>query len=640
MESESNSALPNARWIFGDGIIGLEINGEKYIPAAREFLLIQSKGAGVIKNHNVSPLPENNSLGIEVSKFPARVRLEINEPQKGLLTDVCVVFFADYMGNFIEIPYNTVSKEHCVINGVWHSLAPNDVLGIIEVAGQFPSLKFGKLSVGDYLKFTYKNYDFEVKYIESKISSDEDTKTEAPIVGLTANPYAYQKTGIRWLCDMARESIGGILADEMGLGKTLQIIALILTEINSGRKPNLVICPSTLMENWRREIKKFAPEINPIIHHGSTRTGWPDSLAACDVVITTYETTMRDESLFSMVNWGIIILDEAQAIKNPTAEKTKIVKGLRRRVSFAVTGTPVENSLEDLWSILDFSLPGFLGSIAEFKSRFQDNIESADTLRRLTDPLILRRRVADVASDLPPRIDIETPLVLNELEAIEYEALRTPEDANQATGAQLAKLTHLRQFCCHPDIVTSNDEISLGRLAAFSKIERLSQIISEVSLSREKMLIFTSYTKMANSLANFIQKTHTYPVWLINGEIPPRDRQGIVDKFSKTDGPAILVINPKAGGSGLNITEANHVVIYNPEWNPALEMQSIARAHRRGQKRPVTVHYLYYINTVEEAIVEVSRQKRELANAAVIGHIGNDTNHAEIWDALRRRPIM
>jgi SNF2 family DNA or RNA helicase len=336
-----------------------------------------------------------------------------------------------------------------------------------------------------------------------------------------------------------------------------------------------------------------------------------------------------------MINWGIVVLDEAQAIKNPEAKRTLVIKSLSRRNSFAVTGTPVENSLEDLWSLLDFAMPGFLGSLSEFQTRYADDVNSAESLRRLTTPLILRRKVEEVAKDLPEKIFIETALRLSESEANGYEEVKTRSAAANPTSAHLATLGYLRMYCCHPNLPSIVDLLGGPRTEDFGKIERLDQIISEIVLSEEKLLIFTTYMDMSDRLCKHISSKFGCPTWAINGTTEINQRQTIIDTFSKTKGIAALVINPRAGGSGLNITAANHVIMYNPEWNPALEMQAIARAHRRGQTKPVSIHYLYYADTVEEAMIEVSRHKRNLADTAVVDNAGEN----QILDALQRRPI-
>jgi SNF2 family DNA or RNA helicase len=631
---------PKANWLL-EGKSLLLVSGTKRIQVnAREISAANSGRIREIKGCQVIP-PETEFGGnIKFSKFPYDISLEINEPGRNPLAKVKIRFIAERNGVKNVISYEDVIRGHMVLDSTWYALSEDTLIETIETEKKTPGFKEGIITVGDYLRLAYKPPKLRIVYINAADEHPEKN-FEAPTecIGLNAKPYPYQSTGIEWLKGLVNQSIGGILADEMGLGKTLQVIAVLLEEVTCGRKNNLVICPSSLMENWRREIEKFAPTVAPQIHHGSKRTGWPAALIGNDVVITTYETVLQDEALFTMIDWGVIVLDEAQAIKNPEAKRTTVIKSLKRRNSFAVTGTPVENSLEDLWSLLDFSMPGFLGSLSEFQRRYTDDVNSAEALRRLTTPLILRRRVSEVAKDLPEKIFLETALRLNESEASDYEDVKARSAENNPASPQLATLGYLRMYCCHPNLPTIVDLRGGLRTEDFGKIERLDQIISEIELTKEKLLIFTTYKDMSDRLCAHISSKFRCPTWAINGTTEIAQRQIIIDTFSKTTGLAALVVNPRAGGSGLNITAANHVIMYNPEWNPALEMQAIARAHRRGQTKPVSIHYLYYSDTVEEAMMEVSRQKRNLADTAVVDNPGDSPNNQRIINALQRRPI-
>jgi SNF2 family DNA or RNA helicase len=638
---EERTSGSNAQWVIKGRDLSLLVGGLSITPTAKEISSLNSGRLTLIQGHQVGPPASTNIGKINFSRFPYNVSLEIVEPGKNPHAIITVNYFAERNGIRHPIAFEDVERGHIVVNSIWYALSGDNREEILESSKFFPGLKSGSLSVGDYLRFTYKRNTLQVSYIPTSAAGlDAPRETTDYPAGLALEPYKYQKTGIKWLASMSEESIGGVLADEMGLGKTLQVIAVFLNEVNAGRRNNLVICPSTLMENWRREIKKFAPSLNPIVHHGARRTGMPSGLRDHEIVITTYETVVRDEPLFRNIEWGVVVLDEAQAIKNPEAERTRVIKSLKRRSSFAVTGTPVENSLEDLWSLLDFALPGYLGSLAEFQTRYTDDQDSAESLRRLTTPLILRRRVAEVANDLPDKIFVETALSLSDAEALDYEKVREKSIEMYLGAPQFSTLQNLRMYCCHPNLQSIRDLLQGSRREEFGKIDRLTEIIAEISTAGEKLLVFTSYTEMSDRLCDHISKRFDCPVWAINGEVKIQERQAIIDKFSSVSGLAALVINPRAGGSGLNITAANHVIMYNPEWNPALEMQSIARAYRRGQTRPVTVHYLYYANTVEESMVETSRTKRILADTAIIDNLGETPDTPRLIDALNRRPSI
>ena len=451
-----------------------------------------------------------------------------------------------------------------------------------------------------------------------------------------ATLYPYQADGVRWLSYIAAEGLGCLLGDEMGLGKTLQVIALLARETAEGRIPALVIAPATLIENWRRELARFAPSLRAAIHRGQGRTGFPSLLRSYDVVLTTYDTAMRDLPLLKMIEWNVVILDEAQAIKTPGARRTAAVKEIPRRIAIAVTGTPVENRLRDLWSIMDFAVPGFLGVLSDFERSYTDSIADASRLEPIVTPLLLRRLVANVAADLPPRIDIPQPIELSNEAAAEYDAIRQDIAAEYGSAATLVSVTKLRLFCTHPFLVSG---VRGDPREHSTKYARLLELLEEIIAGGEKTLIFTSFTEMTDILVSDIARRFGVPCGFIDGRTSVQDRQPAVDDFQNTLGPAVLVLNPKAAGVGLNITAASHVVHYNLEWNPAVEDQATARAYRRGQTKPVTVHRLFHANTIEEVIDQRVTRKRVLAGEAVIGVQGAEDDVADILKAIELSPI-
>lgn len=454
--------------------------------------------------------------------------------------------------------------------------------------------------------------------------------------GIQAQLYPYQRDGWRWLSFIVREHLGGLLADEMGLGKTLQIICA-LRDPGDGScvTSTLVIAPGSLLENWTRELAKFCPDFRTLKHHGSARTGRPDDLKGFDVVMTSYDTAIRDLSLLKMVEWNVVILDEAQNIRNPDALRTKSVKQIGRKVGLAVTGTPVENRLRDLWSIMDFAVPGYLDDLGSFESRYGEDVDAAAALEPLMSPLMLRRRVTEVASDLPARIDIPEVLELSDAEASAYESLRQAVFDEYGAAATLVSIGKLRQFCAHPEIVDAAASDRVG----FSKFERLREILEEIFSHNQKALVFTSFTRMADRIAAMAGQDFGALSETLDGRLSIEERQPLIDRFSEHAGPALMALNPRAGGSGLNMTAATHVIHYNPEWNPALEDQASARAYRLGQERPVTVRRLIFAGTVEEVIDERLHRKRSIADAAIVGVEGKDQDYTDILSALERSPF-
>lgn len=454
----------------------------------------------------------------------------------------------------------------------------------------------------------------------------QDLDGHLKVPGLEAALFPYQARGVRWMNETISHTGGLILADEMGLGKTIQIISLLLLHRPSAEAPALIICPTTLIANWRREIIRFAPELSLMIHRGSHRTGISAGLQRAQVVITTYDTLVNDLAIFLGVRWAWLICDEAQAIKNPDAQRRIAIASIARDRTIPMTGTPVETSLRDLWSLTDIAIPGLLGDRDQFESRYPDDENSANELAGITGPIVLRRRVQDVANDLPERIDIDVPLELGPDLQQRYAAVLADCLQRYAMAGPLVAAGQLQIFCAHPWLVggggpDEGDDATLTREPAVPlmtpKLERTIELLEEAFLNGRKVLIFAIF----NRCGDLIREAGTNlpkAFWgAINGSTPQDDRQRIVDEFTAYDGPACLVLNPKAAGSGLNITAATIVIHYTQAWNPALEAQASARAHRRGQTEPVTIYRLFYEGTVERVMVDRSEWRRDLANDAV-----------------------
>ncbi len=498
---------------------------------------------------------------------------------------------------------------------------------------------FGPVSLSQYL---------DILKVQDPVLSIEDRTHEAfsasefactltgePPLGFTGILYPYQAAGYRWLAYMRRNGLGCIIADEMGLGKTVQVLCLLLDAKIEERGPALVVAPATLLENWRREILRFAPVLKVCLHRGPHRTGFPDELRQYDVILSSYDTAVADVSLLRNLTWDVLVIDEAQAIKNPSAKRTRRLKTLPRSCAVAMTGTPVENHLTDLWSITDFVVPSLLGRLADFEHNHPDNLAGANSLEPILTPIILRRRVSEVAQDLPERIEIPQPLELDAESADVYEMLR--QTASAGPAASLASLVKLRMFCTHPWLTDQFTQVASAADCSV-KLQRLLEVMEEIISEGGKALIFTSYQNSVDLLTRELASRFGIPTASIDGRTPVEERQETVDRFAARAQAAALILNPKAAGTGLNITAANHVVHFNLEWNPAVEDQATARAHRRGQTRAVTVHRFFYVNTVEDVINDRMERKRQLATAAVVGTDGEDADTQDILRALRVSP--
>lgn len=444
------------------------------------------------------------------------------------------------------------------------------------------------------------------------------------IAGLEAELFPYQARGVQWMWETVSRTGGLILADEMGLGKTLQIIALLMIDRPETKAPVLIVCPTSLIANWVREIARFAPTLDVAVHRGAHRTGVVSGLQGSQVLITTYDTMVNDIAIFSSLEWSWVICDEAQAIKNPHSNRRQAIATIPRKRAIPMTGTPIENSLVDLWSLTDFAIPGLLGSLSEFESNFPDSLDSGQQLKRLTDPIILKRRVADVARDLPERIDVDVPLELDDRLIDHYRGVRDATMEKYPVAGALVATLQLQLVCAHPWLRNSEETEEDAAIVSASdmplitpKMERAVDLLREAFANGRKVIVFALFNRIGDLLKQACSQMPDTHWGAINGSTPQENRQTIIDVFATHGGPACLVLNPKAAGAGLNITAATVVIHFTPVWNPALEAQASARAHRRGQTEPVTVYRLFYLDTVEEVMIDRSAWKNDLANETV-----------------------
>jgi len=454
---------------------------------------------------------------------------------------------------------------------------------------------------------------------------------------LNATLRHYQVDGVRWLWFMTQLGLGGCLADDMGLGKTIQVIDLLLQRRRAAGKkteaPCLLIVPASLLGNWRQELSRFAPTLKVQMLHRSECDGETleriaanpaGELAGCDLVATTYGLVRRQPWLTD-VAWSLVILDEAQAIKNAGASQTKAVKALPARVRLVLTGTPVENHLGDLWSLFDFACPGLLGNAAEFKRYIkrlnaQHDPQAYAGLRRLVRPYILRRLKTDptIVPDLPLKTELRVECGLAKKQAVLYEKavadlaqrLKTA-DGIARRGLVLATLMQLKQICNHPSQHLQRNEYPP---ADSGKFERLRLLCEPIVERQERALVFTQFQSLTEPLAGWLASIFGRPGLVLHGGTPVKKRSELVQQFQAEGGPPFFVISLKAGGSGLNLTAASHVIHFDRWWNPAVENQATDRAFRIGQKRNVLVHKFVCRGTVEERIDALIASKQEIAD--------------------------
>ena len=443
---------------------------------------------------------------------------------------------------------------------------------------------------------------------------------------LQAELRPYQKEGFSWLSRLAQWGVGGCLADDMGLGKTLQALALMLKRAPDG--PMLVVAPLSVIANWQEETRRFAPTLNVMIFGPGDRGKMLDELQPFDVVLVSYGLLPLEAEILQQVAWQVVVLDEAQAIKNRQTKRSRAAMGLQAEFRLITTGTPVENHLGELWTLFRFLNPGLLGSYKQFTEKFalpveqDDDRESRDRLRRLIRPFILRRLKSDVLSELPPRIDVTLRVAMSTQEQALYEAKRrqaveTLESGEDQAGHLqiLAEIMQLRRLCCNPALVLG-DEAKKQKIAS-SKLKVFSDTVRELIDNKHKALVFSQFIGHLALIREYLDKQNISYQYL-DGKTTAKQRQQRIAAFQAGEGDLFL-ISLKAGGSGLNLTAADYVIHMDPWWNPAVEDQASDRAHRIGQDRPVTVYRLVMEGTIEEQIVELHKKKRDLADSLLEG---------------------
>ncbi|WP_275101050.1 SNF2-related protein [Nocardiopsis dassonvillei] len=439
----------------------------------------------------------------------------------------------------------------------------------------------------------------------------------------------YQDRGASWLRFLGELGLGAVLADDMGLGKTVQLLALLTDERlrEPAPGPTLLVCPVSLVGNWRREAERFAPSLRVHVQHGPDRPSG-NALArlvgSCDLVVTTYGVVTRDSEELAGMPWHRVVCDEAQALKNHGTRQARAVRSLPAATRIALTGTPVENNLGELWSVMEFANPGLLGTAADFE-RAVEGEEGPDTalVRRMTGPFVLRRLKTDrsIIADLPEKLEMRTWCTLTPEQASLYKAVvdEMGERLAEATekerkGLVLATMSRLKQICNHPAQFLGDGSALSGRSG---KLERVEAILASAAAEGDKALCFTQYARFGERLAPYLRSRLGVPVLWLHGGTPRAEREEMTQRFQEMEGPAVFLLSLKAAGTGLNLTAANHVVHVDRWWNPAVENQATDRAFRIGQRRDVQVRKMVCVGTVEERVDEMIERKSALADGAV-----------------------
>ncbi|GAA3627113.1 DEAD/DEAH box helicase [Microlunatus ginsengisoli] len=546
-----------------------------------------------------------------------------------------------------ELAELTAAKSPLVrLRGQWIELDAKRLAAGLRFAGRTEQASIGdllRLGLGtavddDELPVTELAAD---GWLGELLSGDAVRRLEPvePPVSFTGTLRPYQARGLSWLDFLDRAGLGGVLADDMGLGKTVQLLALLSADLGrpagAEPRPSLLICPMSLVGNWQREAARFTPELRVHVHHGAERArgkAFTAAVEASDLVITTYALAARDAAALRAVGWRRVVVDEAQAIKNAATKQSTAIRSIPARTRIAVTGTPVENRLADLWSILEFANPGLLGTATGFKKRYAEPIErhgddeAAERLRTYTAPFMLRRVKTDssIISDLPDKLEMDVVCNLTAEQAALYQAVVDDmvdkiekSEGIERRGLVLATMTKLKQVCNHPSQFLRDG----GRLPGRSgKLERLDEILTEVLAADERALLFTQYAEFGAMLRGHLSARFGREVLFLHGGVGKPARDKLVARFQSDDrwAPPLFVLSLKAGGTGLTLTAANHVVHVDRWWNPAVEDQATDRAFRIGQRRSVQVRKFVCAGTVEEKVAAMINTKRGLA-AKIVG---------------------
>lgn len=559
------------------------------------------------------------------------ITLDISQSRNGYMgmkLDIEGVDSNEYRELFSS--YKNNNRLYRMKNGAYLDLKDNDLeqafklIDILNIYNDFDNMKIPN-NKAIYLEKLIEDEDLSFvngsKYVSNVVKKFDKVKSKNYEVpkDLNATLRDYQVSGFEFFKTLSDYQFGGILADEMGLGKTIQTIAFLLSNKD---KKSIVITPTALIYNWKNELEKFAPTLKVGLLHAakSEREKILDNIDNYDVILTTYTTYKNDIDKYKNINFDYCIIDEAQNIKNPDAIITKAIKNVNAKVKFALTGTPIENNLMELWSIFDFIMPGYLYNKSKFKSIFVNNDKNIIELKNLIKPFILRRTKKEVITELPDKIEQKIIIDLEKEHKRAYKGYvnlitRKIKENNQDNITVFSYLTKLRQLCLSPELMVKNYQ------GKNSKLDVLINIINDSS--DEKILVFSQFTKVLEVIGKRLNEENISYSYL-DGKTSAKDRVKLVEEFN-TNNNKVFLISLKAGGTGLNLTSANIVVHFDPWWNPAVEDQASDRAHRIGQKNVVNVIKLIAKGTAEERVINLQETKKELIEDVINGNLDNSS---------------
>ena len=581
-----------------------------------------------LKNLNKETNDEYSDENITITP---NITLDISQSRNGYMgmkLDIEGVDSNEYREIFSS--YKNNNRLYRMKNGAYLDLKDNDLeqafklIDILNIYNDFDNMKIPN-NKAIYLEKLIEDEDLSFvngsKYVSNVVKKFDKVKSKNYEIpkDLNATLRDYQVSGFEFFKTLSDYQFGGILADEMGLGKTIQTIAFLLSNKD---KKSIVITPTALTYNWKNELEKFAPTLKVGLLHAakSEREKILDNIDNYDVILTTYTTYKNDIDKYKNISFDYCIIDEAQNIKNPDAIITKAIKNVNAKVKFALTGTPIENNLMELWSIFDFIMPGYLYNKSKFKSIFINNDKNIIELKNLIKPFILRRTKKEVITELPDKIEQKIIIDLEKEHKRAYKGYvnlitRKIKENNQDNITVFSYLTKLRQLCLSPELMVKNYQ------GKNSKLDVLINIINDSS--DEKILVFSQFTKVLEVIGKRLNEENISYSYL-DGKTSAKDRVKLVEEFN-TNNNKVFLISLKAGGTGLNLTSANIVVHFDPWWNPAVEDQASDRAHRIGQKNVVNVIKLIAKGTAEERVINLQETKKELIEDVINGNLDNSS---------------
>ncbi len=586
------------------------------------------KNAGGLSKADGGYLSRDNLIRFDFNYAMGEHELSADEWRQLLDAKSQLVYFR---GNWVEIDKDEMLKMQKLIETANKDKQQGSIADLISMSADSGSYDI--------------ELDHQVQQMFEKLLNKEAFKSVTQPPALRAALRPYQNRGLSWLAYLEGLGMNPCLADDMGLGKTMQVIALLLHQPR--QQPAILIAPTSVVGNWYKELRKFAPEITALIHHGTTRNNnaFAEQVKEYQVIITSYGLLRKDKAILKDIAWSRIIIDEAQNIKNPTAQQTKALLSLSAPSRLALTGTPIENRLMDLWSIFNFLNPGLLGSQAGFRKQFETPIQRDNNpvqnklLKRIVGPFILRRLKTDknIIQDLPDKIEQKVYCELSGEQASLYQTLvdeitqqieEAENDNAKQKAVMLSALLKLKQCCNHPaQLLQDGSDFSAERSV---KLQRLVELCSEAINNRESILIFSQFTDICGQLESLLKRQHGFSTYYLHGGTGRGKREKMVEEFQHAETPpSIFILSLKAGGVGITLTKANHVIHFDRWWNPAVENQATDRAFRIGQEKTVFAHKFISIGTVEEKIDDMLEAKQKMADSIV----GSDESWLSKLDA-------